>query len=384
MRTLNASVLRRYRGKTCLLRVDLNIESNDPAGMFRLDAIIPTIKLLLRSKVKVVIVSHRGRPLPVDEGNLKPGNKVPKKVSELSLGEFAPLIATRVKVPVDFVEAYRVQALVRTALTSTARVVLLENIRFFRGEEANDVNFAKALSKLADFYVNDAFAVSHRKNASVCAITAFLPSYAGPLLDREVRTLSGIVKGFVSPFVVIVGGAKAADKLGVIERLWGKADTFLVGGGAANTILAAEGIPVGRSLYEPDIVKDMKRYAFSGDVVLPVDVREGKRAILDIGPKTEREFARVIAGAKTIIWNGPMGLFEKKLFASGTRAVWRAILKSSARIVVGGGETIASANLIPNSESQLTARKNIFLSTGGSAMLLHLAGKKLPGLEALK
>lgn len=383
MRTLNAAVLRKYRGKTCLLRIDLNIESGDSAGLFRLDAAMPTIRLLLKHGIKIVIVSHRGRPVPLDDSDVKPNAAARRKMEDLSLGVFAPLIAHRAKVPVDFIQTVRVGALARTAQESTAKIVLLENIRFFRGEEANDTNFAKGLAKAADFYVNDAFAVSHRKNASVCAVTAFLPSYAGPLLAREVAELGAVMKKPVRPFVVIVGGAKAEDKLGVIERFWGKADAFLVGGGAANTMLAAEGIPVGRSLYEPDMVKDMKRYAFAGEIILPVDVRESKRAIFDIGPKTEKQFSETIAGAKTIVWNGPMGLYEKKEFSRGTRAVWKAILKSRARIVIGGGETIASGCLVPGFKKLISKRKNIFLSTGGGAMLEYLAGKKLPGIEAL-
>ena len=383
MRTLNAAVLRKYRGKTCLLRIDLNIGSGDSAGLFRLDAAMPTVKLLLRHGIKVVIVSHRGRPVPLDDGDVKPNAAARRKMEALSLGIFAPLIAVRVKTPVDFIQAPHVGALTRAIRESTAKVILADNIRFFRGEEANDTNFAKGLAKAADFYVNDAFAVSHRKNASVCAVTAFLPSYAGPLLAREVAELGAVMKKPVRPFVVIVGGAKAEDKLGVIERFWGKADAFLVGGGAANTMLAAEGIPVGRSLYEPDIVKDMKRYAFAGEIMLPVDVRESKRAIFDIGPKTEKQFSDAIASAKTIVWNGPMGLYEKREFSRGTRAVWKAILKSRARIVIGGGETIASGGLIPGFKKLISKRKNIFLSTGGGAMLEFLAGKKLPGIEAL-
>lgn len=359
-------------GKTCLLRIDLNVENEK--DNFRLEVIAPTIKLLLKQNVRVVLLSHKGRPEKFNKN--------------LSLSSFAPIIAKRVGEITDFVIAYRMDALKKTIAASDAKILLLENLRFFKGEETNDQNFAKILASLGDFYVNDAFPVCHRKNASVSAITKFLPSYAGLRLEEEIKNLDGVMKNYRSPMTFIIGGAKIADKLGVIKNFWHKADYFLLGGRPANTMLVAKGLDVGDSIYDASLVNQMKQFAFSPKLKLPSDFKIKNNQFLDIGPKTINEYTKIINQSQTIIWNGPMGIFETKEFTKGTIAIWKAISvrcqmpDAWRKIIVGGGETITSFKLLKAKSYKLKA--NIFLSTGGGAMLEYLSGKKLPGIEALK
>ncbi|MFA6407841.1 MAG: phosphoglycerate kinase [Candidatus Paceibacterota bacterium] len=367
---LNDSIAKKYAGKTALLRIDLNIVPGKDS--FRLEAVIPTIKLLLKHKVRVVLLSHRGRP-----GANKGGDK-----KEFSLLAFAPIIAEHLKVPFDFIVANRVGGYKKAVAESDARVILLENLRYFKGEEINDPTFAREFASLGDCYVNDAFAVSHRENASVSAITKYLPSFGGLQLEKELKYLGGVMKSPTHPLVVIIGGAKTADKLPLIERFWEDADAFLTGGGPGNTLLAAQGIPMHDSLYDKKLIFEMKPYAFSEKVYTLVDAKIHKVQVLDIGPETAKEYTEVIKDARTIIWNGPVGLFEKEKFSYGTKVIWNAILENKkATVVVGGGETVASLKLVMSS---FKVPKNVFLSTGGGAMLEYLSGKKLPGVEALK
>jgi phosphoglycerate kinase len=367
MKLLSAQNLTKWRGRTCLLRIDLNIEPSGELDSFRLNAVIPTVRLLVKNGVRVVIASHRGRPRGVEK--------------KFSLSPFAPLIAKRVSVPVDFIAAYRVGALRKAVARSTAKVVLLENLRFFRGEETNDPSFARALAQLGDCYVNDAFSVSHRANASVVAVTRRLPSYAGLVLEREVKNLGALAKRRTRPFTFIVGGSKIADKVAVLGTLGKRADRFLVGGGPANTFFMAQGLPVGNSLVDAESLPFVKKSLADARVVLPVDVKIHERRILDIGPRTIEEWRHVIKVSRTIVWAGPPGLYSQKGFAEGTKCVWRAVLKNSrAFSVVGGGETTAALALL----NGVTVPKNVFISTGGGAMLEFLSGKKLPGIQALK
>ena len=265
--------------------------------------------------------------------------------------------------------------------TSPARsVFLLENLRFIQGEAKNDPKFARQLASLGDFYVNDAFAVSHRANASVAAITKFLPSYAGLELEDEIKNLSGIMTRPKRPLVMIVGGAKTSDKLGVLRFFRNKADQFLLGGGPANTMLAARGVKVKKSLRDKQgdaaAVKTILRYP---NLVLPVDYAWRKDAIVDIGPKSCALFKKGIEAAKTIVWSGPFGLIDQKPYDQGSRAVARAIAKNRKAVsIAGGGETVMFLKRIR------LDKKFTFLSTGGGAMLDFLAGEKLPGIEALK
>jgi phosphoglycerate kinase len=344
---LTDAVAKRYKGKICLLRIDLNTENGAPLDSYRLEAILPTIKLLLNNKVKVVILSHRGRP----DGNEK----------KHSLAPFGPIFAKRLNVPLDFIHVARLGALKKAVERSNARVVLAENLRFFKGEESNDPTFARELAKIGDLYVNDAFAVSHRKNASVVAITKYLPSYGGLCLQKEIENLGGILAYTARPFVIILGGAKLKDKFLGLHGLIEKADKVLLGSNAFN---------------ETGISKGSK-------FIWPEDAKKHGRFFWDIGPFTVGRYADVIGRAKTIVWNGPVGFFENEGFERGTIGVWGAILKNKkANVVIGGGETIASFGILK--AGKRGSPKNVFFSTGGGAMLDYLSGKKLPGLEALE
>ncbi len=356
-------------GKTFLVRIDLNADFEKGKEMFRLEAVIPTFSFLIRNGAKkIVIVSHRGRPK--------------HHTHDASLDIFAPAIAKRTEEAVDFISAYRVGALVKAVKKSDVKIVLLENIRFFSGEETNDPSFAKALAACADVYVNDAFAVNHRANASVVAITDYLPSYGGLLLEKEIKNLSAILQKPKHPFVILVGGAKIFDKINILKNLSKPADMFLLGGGAANTLFAAEGIPIGNSLVDTSVFRKITPYLSSEKVMLPLDTVMFRGAILDIGQETIARYEKIIASARTIVWSGPFGLFQKEAFSHGTEKMWRAIFKNKkAHIVVGGGETITSLRLL---RSTHPVPKNIFLSTGGGAMLEYLSGKKLPGIVALE
>jgi 3-phosphoglycerate kinase len=263
----------------------------------------------------------------------------------------------------------------------------LDNLRFLPGEEKNDAKLAKALASLADFYVNDAFAVSHRANASVVAITKFLPSYAGIEMENEINSLGKAIIKPKRPVVLVLGGAKASDKLGVIVHFKNKADWFLLGGGCANTILWLKGIDVKNSIKDSDPNERvaLKKIVAYKNTVLPTDFVWGnsdggeKSAILDIGPKTMRTFGKKIAVARTIIWSGPLGLIEKKQYTKGSVAIARAIGRNRRTFSVsGGGETVMFL------KQHKLDKKFSFISTGGGAMLDFLAGKKLPGIEALK
>lgn len=362
-----------FKNKRVLLRADFNIENpKDPNGLFRLEATIPTIKKLLRGGAKkIIILSHRGRPSSSE--------------ADLSLRPLAPLLAKRLNSEVDFALAENINKIKKIIKSSRAKIILLENLRFFAGEESNDPKFARAIASLGDIYINDAFAVSHRKNASIVAITRFLPSYVGLLLEKEMASLNRVRKVEKRPFVLIVAGAKTADKIGVLKYFAKKADYILLGGGPANTFLRAAGVPVDSSLYDPRLTSFAGKLLRNRNIILPVDSLGEKNRILDIGPATERLFSKIISKSKLILWNGPMGQFEIKRFSSGTGSIWRAILKNhKACVVVGGGETVASAKLITNNLKLLTSkRKNIFVSTGGGAMLDYLAGNKLSGIEVL-
>lgn len=369
IRFINKVPAKDLRGKICLLRVDLNIEAGEEKTSYRMKAIIPTLAFLRRRGLKIVMVSHRGRPKGADPA--------------LSLRKFAPILSKEAGASVKFINHFRFGE-IRKAVEAAqpGSFFLLENLRFLPGEEKNDRKLAKQLALVGDLFVNDAFAVSHRANASVAAITGFLPSYGGLLLEREIENLGGVMKNPRHPLAVIVGGAKVSDKLGVVKYFWRKGDAFMLGGGPANTFLKAEGMDIGDSIADKTVLPSIRPYVDSPKVHLPSDVKYDGTKILDIGPKTVREYASVIKKSKTVIWNGPMGLFEKKKFAAGTAGVWRAVLANrKAKIVVGGGETTSSLALLGKKRK---VPKNVFLSTGGGAMLDFLSGEKLPGIEALK
>ena len=384
MKLLRTLPKKKIKGKVCLLRLDLNVIDEDPQEMHRLLASLPTMRHLLACGAKIVVVSHRGRPEKPDRA--------------LSLKLFAPVLSKKLKTDVVFLPHALPTAkqwgmdfdhLRWNIATSPKRIFMLENIRFFPGEERNDAALARSLASLADFYVNDAFAVCHRKNASVSAVAKFLPSYAGLLLEREIASLGKAMKKPKRPFVVIAGGAKVREKLDLMKIFWKSADSFLLGGAVANTCFAAEGEDVGNSVYDKTVLSEARKYAKAGKVYLPLDDLQYKRKILDIGPQTAEEYARIIGHAKTILWSGPVGFYHEKRFASGTEKIWRAVISrakdKNVFAVVGGGETVASLELAGETPDSLgKKRKNIFISTGGGAMVEFLAGKKLSGIEALE
>jgi phosphoglycerate kinase len=369
LRTTNKRLLR----GTALVRLDFNTQDD-----WRMKAAIPTIKLLLSTSEKVVIVSHRGRP-----ENVKMVNGVPSGYEKsLSLKKDAADLSGLLRTKVIFVPHFRF-AEMKNAVPAAPRgsVFLLENLRFLKGEEENSPSFARSLATLADFYVNDAFAVSHRANASVAAIAKFLPSYAGLELEKEMLFLGKVMQRPKRPLVFVIGGAKAADKLAVIRYFKNKADWFLLGGGPANTILGIRGLNIKKSVADadPKDLKNLKTISRYSNIVLPEDYVWHNGMILDIGIKTEKVFREKIAKAKSIIWSGSVGMTDRKAYQRGSMRIADAIVKNrKAFSVAGGGETVLFL------KKYGFDRKFSFISTGGGAMLDFLAGKKLPGIEALR
>ena len=378
-------------GKRILVRCDLNVPLEDGriTDDLRIQATAPTLRELLDKGAALVVCSHLGRPKgkPVDSLRVGPvANR---------LGE----VLQRDVVNLDQVTGPSVETAVRSASPGT--VTLLENLRFDSREEANDPTFADELASLAEAYVDDAFGAAHRAHASVVGVAERLPSAAGRLMQREVEVLSRLLEGADEPFVAILGGAKVSDKLAVVDSLVERVDALLVGGAMAFTFLASRGASVGRSLTEPDRFEDVKAAVESAErrgvlIQLPEDVvvaeeprvdaaKETVRADeiprdrmgLDIGPRTVEEFARTIADAKTILWNGPMGMFELEPFSAGTRGVAHAVAGASAYSVVGGGDSIAALAKFDLLDSV------DHLSTGGGASLEFLEGKELPGIAVL-
>jgi phosphoglycerate kinase len=380
------------QGKTVLVRVDYNVPLDkegcvvDPT---RIEATLPTIAYLRGRGARVVLMSHLGRPK---------GQRVP----ELSLAPIAADLSRRLGVDVPLAsdcvgpEAERV-----VNALQPGGVALLENLRFHAEEERNDPDFARQLASLGDLYVNDAFGAAHRAHASTAGIADDLPSAAGLLMEKELRALGGILEDPKRPFAAIVGGAKVSTKLAVMESLIQRVDRLLIGGGMANTFLKAQGHAVGKSLLEADLVPTasdlVKRAAERGvDLLLPTDVvvadkvEEGARsqvvavdavpsdgAIVDIGPETIRRYADALKDVGTVLWNGPMGVFEIAAFAEGTRSVARALAAIDATTVIGGGESVAAV------EQMGFADKMTHISTGGGATLEFLEGRELPGVAAL-
>lgn len=377
------------KGKKVLVRVDFNVPVKEGVvgDDTRIRAAIPTIKYLLDNGAAVILASHLGRPKggPEQKYSLKPVADYLRKLlgktvafAEDCIGKMASDAAAAIK---------------------PGEVLVLENTRFHSEEEANDQTMAKALASLADLYVNDAFGTAHRAHASTEGVARYLPAAAGFLLEKEVQYLGQAVAEPKRPFVAILGGAKISDKIGVIKNLLVKADTILIGGGMANTFFKAQGLDVADSLVEDsalDTAKDLLAAA-SGKLRLPVDmviadkfdenanyktiatanVPEGWR-ILDIGPKTVAEYEKVVKSAGTIVWNGPMGVFEFANFAKGTFGVAQAVAASDAISVIGGGESVAAIQ-----QSGL-ADKITHISTGGGASLEMLEGLVLPGVAALQ
>ncbi len=353
---------RSLRG-TALLRLDFNTEDD-----WRLQATIPTVKFLLRSADRIVIMSHKGRPHGFEKKlSLKPN----AKKLERALG--------RKVVFIPHFNFGKIQSFISHAPRGS--VFLLENLRFLPGEERNDAKLGKQLASLGDYYVNDAFAVSHRANASVVAVAKYLLSYAGLELEKEIEFLSHVMGKAKRPLVVILGGGKAHDKLGVLKYFKRTASAFILGGAPANTLLKLRGVNVGKSLVDRDPVdlRALRSVLKYKNVVLPIDWKTEHGAILDIGEASARYFAEKIKSARTIIWSGPIGFMEKKRFQAGSIAIARAVAANHrAFSLVGGGETVMFLKKIR------LDKKVSFISTGGGALLEFLEGKKLPGIVALE
>ncbi len=379
------------RDKRVFLRADLNAPLADGtvSDDTRLSAVVPTIRCALEGGAAVVLASHLGRPK---------GTRDPKYSLAPVAERMAALLGQPVPLAPDCVGG-ETAALVKTL--RSGEVLLLENLRFHPEEEANDDGFARELAALADAYVNDAFAAAHRAHASIEAITHHLhPAAAGLLMRSELEALGRILESPQRPLVAILGGAKVSDKVTLVEHLLPRVDALVIGGGMAFTFLAALGHGIGRSLFEADRVEPARRVFESArrrgvSIVLPVDavVAQGLEAPagrtvgireipadqmgLDIGPRTVERFADVVKTAGTVVWNGPMGVFEKAPFAAGTLGVARAVAGANAFSVVGGGDTVAAVNQAG------VADRIGYISTAGGAFLEFLEGRALPGVEAL-
>lgn len=376
------------KNKRVFVRVDFNVPVKEGVvgDDTRIQAALPTIHYLLDKDAAVILASHLGRPK---------GGPDPK----YSLKPVADHLGGLLGQPVAFAEDCIGPIAEKAAKAlQPGEVLVLENTRFHPEEEKNDEGMAKALAALAEVYVNDAFGSAHRAHASTAGIAAYLPAVAGFLLEKEIKYLGQAIDDPKRPFVAILGGAKISDKIGVIRNLLTKADAILIGGGMANTFFKAQGYPVADSLVEDEVLDTARELLSSGSTKLrlPVDVvladkfdaeaeskimatgpvADGWR-ILDIGPETVKAYAKVIHGAGTVVWNGPMGVFEFPRFAGGTFGIAKAVADSKAISIIGGGESVAAIN-----QSGL-ADKITHISTGGGASLEMLEGLVLPGVAAL-
>lgn len=380
-------------GKKVFVRVDFNVpldESNKIIDDTRIKAALPTITYLMHHGAKIILCSHLGRP----NGMFNP---------KFSLAPVAKRLQELLNHPVKLAsDAIGESAIALTNEMKDGDIVMLENIRFYKEEEENDDEFAKKLASLADIYINDAFGAAHRAHASTAGIARHLPAIAGFLMSKEIVSLSKVLYAAEPPVVVILGGAKISDKIGVISKLIMKANVFLIGGAMANTFIVARGGNVGLSRYEADKVDVAKKILEEAEklnvkVLLPVDsvvanefapdakaktvdayaVPEGFQG-MDIGRKTTRMFVKEIKKAKTIIWNGPLGVYEFKRFQKGTKKIAKAVAKSNAVSVVGGGDSAAAITELGY------ASRVTHLSTGGGATLKFLEGAVLPGVEMLE
>jgi phosphoglycerate kinase len=380
-------------GKRVLVRVDFNVPIDARTGAItddsRIRAAIPTIKYLLERKARVIIMSHFGRPKGkvVNEMRLKPVAQRLSQILGQPVGVAADCIGPEVEKSVKNLKA--------------GEILLLENLRFHAEEEAGNLDFAKALARLGDIFVNDAFGTSHRAHASIAGIMQYLPAVAGLLLEKEINTLGGLLERPEHPFISLFGGAKVSDKVGMLKNIMGKVDCLLIGGGMAATFLKAENYEVGKSPVEVDSLgvaaQLLKAAAKSGvKLMLPLDVivtdkidsgAAGEtvavdaiprdKMIVDIGPKTVSVFRKELEKSRTVFWNGPVGVAEIPQFARGTTTLARLLPRLNAKTVVGGGSTAEVIGALG------LADKVTFVSTGGGASLEFLGGEELPGVVAL-
>ena len=380
-------------GKRVLVRVDFNVPfkpgTDEISNANRIVASLPTIRYLLGRRASVVLCSHLGRPR---------GRSIP----ELSLRPIRGRLAQYLDMRISFSESTDFRRIQEDVSRITpGEVILLENMRFHPGEETNAPEFSKELSDLAEFYVNDAFGASHRAHASIQGITGFLPSVAGLLLEEEIRSLEKVLLDPLRPFVAVLGGAKVSDKINVVNNLSLTADKILIGGGLAATFLNSTGIFVGSSPVEENFLEKAKKLLNNSpntnvEIVLPVDVvvsaefdsqspyrtcpvsEIGEREmLLDIGPQTRDIYAKVLSDSSTVLWNGPMGVFEWDHYSEGTRLIANSIARDGIVSVIGGGSTVEAV-----SKFGLEARMT-HISTGGGASLEFMEGKDLPGIVSL-
>jgi phosphoglycerate kinase len=388
--------IKNLKGKKVLVRVDFNVPLRKNGGKIvvaddtRIRTAAPTIKYLLERGAKVILMSHLGDP----------GGK---RVAALSLKPMRTILSRPLGQNAAFLDdCVGAKVMIKIAQMKEGDIVLLENLRFHPSEENNDPKFADELSKIADVYVNDAFAAVHRAHASIVGVPKFLPSYAGLLMEKEVNVLSGLLAKPKKPFVALIGGVKISTKIAVIKNLLKKAQWLLLGGALVNNFFKAAGYEIGASIFEPKELKTAKKFLKNKKIVLPADFVvgdfKGKKAwvvnvpkkrgvlckkpyaMLDIGSETIKKYAEIVRKAETIVWNGPMGYFEVPKYSHGTVALGQLIAaRSKGRVfgVVGGGETIAAV------EKTRMAEYIDHISTGGGAMLEFLEGKTLPGIKPL-
>ena len=380
------------KGKKVLIRVDFNVPLKDGVvtDNTRIKAALPTIKYILDNGASLVVMTHLGRPK---------GEKNEKYSLKPVAAEFERLLGSKVVLASDVIGdevKKEVEAL------KPGDVLLLENVRFYKEEEANDPEFAKTLASYGDIYCNDAFGTAHRAHASTEGVSHYLPSYAGFLIEKEVKFMAPLLENPEKPFVAIIGGSKVSSKITVLESLVRTCNTIVIGGGMAYTFLKVQGHSIGKSLVEDDYLETassfLKKAAEKGvKVILPVDhvaaaaFDENAEPVavdsvdipddlmgMDIGPKTTAMIVEAVKGAKSVVWNGPMGVFEFAAFAKGTEEVAKALAASDATTVVGGGDSVAAINKFG------LADKISHVSTGGGASLEFLEGKELPGIKALE
>ena len=405
------------RGKKVLLRCDFNVPQDKVTGEItsdkRIKAAIPTIKQLLDNGAAVIACSHLGKPVATFDGFVKKQVEKGKKAEEvtkeswekslrkLTLAPVAKRLSELLGQEVIFAtDTIGPDAKAKAEALQPGQILLLENLRFAKGETKNDPEFAKALADMAEIFVSDAFGTVHRAHASTAGVAAYLPAYSGLLVAKEIAVMGKALENPVRPFVAILGGAKVSDKIAVINNLLEKADTIIIGGGMAYTFKKAQGFEIGKSLLEADRIdyaKEMiaKAEANGVKLLLPVDNYCAKEVSadaepvlfegdipedmmgMDIGPKTVALFSEAVKGAGTIVWNGPMGVFEFEKFANGTKAMAQALADSGAVTIVGGGDSAAAV------EKLGFADKITHISTGGGASLEFLEGKELPGVACL-
>lgn len=376
------------KGKRVLIREDLNVplKGEHITSDIRIRAAVPTIQEALKAGAKVIIMSHLGRPTEGSHEEQYSLAPVAARLSQL-LGQEVPLIT-------NWLNHFNM---------NNHSVVLLENVRFNKGEKENSATLAQKMAAMCDVFVMDAFATAHRKEASTCGIIEYAPiACAGPLLLGELDALTKVMQKPKHPIVAVVGGSKVSTKLSLLDALVQIVDYLIIGGGIANTFIAANGYTVGKSLYEPDLIDEAERLVLAAkergaQIIVPTDVVVAEKLseeaessprlisqvddnekIYDLGPDTIKEIEDIIKKAKTILWNGPVGAFEVKQFSSGTEAIAKAIANSGGYSVAGGGDTLAAI------EAYDISNKIDYISTGGGAFLTFLEGKKLPAIAALE